>query len=79
VIDRERVSEVLDEIRLSLQAHGGDLELIEVTGDGVVKVALQGACKGCPMATLTLTRGVEARLKEAIPEVQEVMAVEPEE
>lgn len=79
MVDRERVSEVLDDIRTSLQAHGGDVELVEITDEGVVKVLLQGACRGCPMATMTISRGVETRLKQEIPEVKEVVAVEPEE
>jgi len=62
MIDKEKVAEVLDAIRVALQSHGGDVKLVEVTDDGIVKVALQGACKGCPMAQLTIKRGVEARL-----------------
>jgi Fe-S cluster biogenesis protein NfuA len=58
-----------------LQAHGGDIKLIEVEEDGTVKVELQGACKGCPMATVTIRQGVEARLKKEIPEIKEVVAV----
>ena len=50
---KERVQAALDKIRPALQADGGDVELIEVTEDGVVKVALQGACRGCPMSQLT--------------------------
>ena len=75
VVDSEEVGKVIDELRASLQMHGGDIELVEVTDDGVVKVELQGACKGCPMATITIRKGVEARLKEQIPEVKEVVAV----
>ena len=75
MIDRERVEEVLNEIRVSLQSHGGDVKLVDVTEDGTVKVALQGACRGCPMAQVTIQRGVEARLKEAIPEVTKVVPV----
>ncbi len=79
MIDKTNVEEVLEkQIRPSLQSHGGDCELVDVTEDGTVKVALQGACKGCPMAQMTIQKGVEARLKEAIPEVKEVVAVEPE-
>ncbi|MFO8008880.1 MAG: NifU family protein [Candidatus Brocadiia bacterium] len=75
MVDQEKVTEVLDGLRPSLQAHGGDVQLVEVTEDGTVKVQLQGACKGCPMATMTIRQGVEARLKEAIPEVKGVEAV----
>jgi Fe-S cluster biogenesis protein NfuA len=75
VVDQEEVARVLDEVRSMLQAHGGDVRLVEVTEDGTVKVELQGACKGCPMATMTIRQGVEARLKKEIPEVKEVVAV----
>ncbi|MDO8848661.1 MAG: NifU family protein [Coriobacteriia bacterium] len=72
---RERVQAALDKIRPALQADGGDVELVEVTDDGVVKVALQGACRGCPMSQLTLANGVERVLKDEIPEVVRVEAV----
>lgn len=72
---KEQVQEVLDQIRPALQADGGDVELVEVCGDGVVKVALQGACRGCPMSQLTLANGVERVLKENLPEVSRVEAV----
>jgi Fe-S cluster biogenesis protein NfuA len=71
---RERVEKVIDEIRPFLQADGGNIELIDVQ-EGIVKVKLVGACGSCPMSQLTLKRGVEARLKERIPEVKEVIAV----
>ena len=76
MIDQERVKEVLDEVRPSLQSHGGDVELVDVTDEGVVKVVLQGACSGCPMSTMTVKQGVEAKLKQEIPEVESVQAVE---
>ena len=72
---REKVERVLTEIRPSLQAHGGDVKLIEVTEDGIVKVKLTGACMGCPMATLTLRNGIEETLKKQVPEVKRVEAV----
>lgn len=72
---REEVSEVLDQIRPSLQADGGDVELIEVTDDGIVKVELQGACAGCPMSEMTLKNGIEKRLKEELSQVEEVQSV----
>lgn len=71
---KEKVQEVLDKIRPSLQADGGDVELVDVK-DGVVQVRLQGACKGCPMSQMTLKLGIEKILKEQIPEVSEVQAV----
>jgi Fe-S cluster biogenesis protein NfuA len=65
-------------IRPMLQADGGDAELVEVTADGVVKLRLVGACHGCPMSQITLSRGIEARLKAAVPEVVRVEAVPAE-
>ena len=74
-MDRARVQEVLDQIRPALQSDGGDVELVDVTDDGVVKVQLVGACRGCPMSQLTLANGVERVLKENIPEVVRVESV----
>ncbi len=75
MISKETVQEALDLIRPALQADGGDVELVDVDADGVVKVSLQGACRGCPMSQLTLANGVERVLKEQIPEVTRVEAV----
>jgi len=75
MITKESVQEALDLIRPALQADGGDVELVDVTDDGVVKVALQGACRGCPMSQLTLANGVERVLKEQLPEVVRVEPV----
>lgn len=72
---KERVEEVLNLLRPSLHADGGDVELIDVTADGVVKVKLTGACGGCPFATMTLKEGIERAIKEEIPEVKEVVAL----
>jgi Fe-S cluster biogenesis protein NfuA len=71
---KEKVEAVLQEIQPSLQADGGNIELIDVT-DGVVKVKLTGACAGCPMSRMTLQWGVERVLKQKIPEVVRVEAV----
>ena len=71
---RDKVEKVLAQIRPSLQADGGDVELVDVT-DGTVKVSLKGACAGCPMSTMTLQMGIERILKEKIPEVKQVVAV----
>ena len=71
---KEKVQKVIDEIRPALQADGGNIELVEVQEDGVVKVRLLGACGSCPMSQLTLKRGVEARLKAKFPEIKEVVA-----
>ncbi len=71
----EEVKKVLDMIRPALQADGGDVELVEVTGDGVVKVKLVGACGHCPMSTMTLKNGIEKTLKQKVPGVKEVVGV----
>ena len=76
MLQEEQVNQVLEQVRANLQTHGGDVELVEVSEDGVVSVRLQGACKGCPMAQQTLKMGIEAALKEQLPEVQSVEAVE---
>ncbi len=72
---KERVEEVLDQVRPTLQADGGDIDLLDVSEDGIVKVQLTGACGSCPFSTMTLKHGVEARLKDMIPEVKEVVAI----
>jgi Fe-S cluster biogenesis protein NfuA len=72
---REQVESALGKIRPMLQRDGGDVELIDVDDQGVVKVRLKGACGGCPMALMTLKQGIERTLKEAIPGVKEVVAV----
>lgn len=71
---KEKVQEVLDQIRPGLQADGGDVELVDVV-DGIVQVKLTGACAGCPMSQMTLKMGIERILKEEIPEVKEVESV----
>jgi len=72
---REKVEQVLEKIRPTLQADGGDVELVEVTENGIVKVRLQGACKGCPMSQITLKNGIERLLLKEIPELKAVEAV----
>lgn len=71
----EEVKKVLDTIRPALQADGGNVELVEVTEDGTVKVKLTGACGHCPMSTMTLKMGIEKTLMEKIPGVKEVVQV----
>ena len=71
----KKVKEVLETMRPALQQHGGDVELIEVTDDKVVKVRLKGACSGCLMSCLTLKIGIEESLKSKIPEIKSVEAV----
>lgn len=72
---RERVETVLGKIRPSLQNDGGDVELVDVDENGVVKVRLKGACAGCPMSQMTLKQGIETTLKQEIPEIKEVVSV----
>ena len=72
---KEEVKKVIDRIRPSLQADGGDVELIDVSDDGVVKVRLVGACHGCPMAQMTLKNGIEKSLKQEVPAVKSVVSV----
>jgi Fe-S cluster biogenesis protein NfuA len=69
---KERVQELIDQIRPNLQADGGDIELVDITADNVVQVRLQGACHGCPGAAMTLKMGVERLLKKSIPEIKSV-------
>ncbi|MBD3168531.1 MAG: NifU family protein [candidate division Zixibacteria bacterium] len=73
---KEKVTKVLESIRKYLQADGGDVELVNVTDDGIVQVRLTGACKGCPMSQMTLQMGIERTLKAKVPEVTKVEAVE---
>lgn len=73
-MDEAKLREALDEVRPMLQADGGDVELVAVEGN-VAKVRLMGHCAGCPMAQMTLQRGIEARLKDKFPELERVEAV----
>ncbi|HOX49310.1 MAG TPA: NifU family protein [Spirochaetales bacterium] len=70
---KEKVLRAIQDVRPSLQADGGDIELVDVGEDGIVKVRLTGACGSCPMAVMTLKQGVESYLKKVIPEVKEVV------
>jgi Fe-S cluster biogenesis protein NfuA len=72
---KEEVQKAIDLIRPSLQADGGDVELVDVSADGVVKVRLTGACRGCPMSQMTLKMGIEKMIKKQIPDIKEVIAV----
>ncbi|MEN6304286.1 MAG: NifU family protein [Armatimonadia bacterium] len=73
---KAKVQEVLDTIRPALQADGGDVELVDVTREKQVQLRLQGHCRGCPMSQMTLALVIERTLKEQIPEVAGVEAVE---
>lgn len=70
-----QVEDVLDRIRPALHADGGDVELVDMDAEGFVYLQMHGACGGCPMSTATLTLGIEAQLREAIPEVEGVITV----
>ncbi len=72
---RKEIEAALDKIRPNLQADGGDVEFVDVTDDGVVKLRLVGACAGCPMSTMTLAFGIERELKKQVPGVKRVQAV----
>ncbi|HXV22237.1 MAG TPA: NifU family protein [Desulfuromonadales bacterium] len=72
---KEKVQAALELVRPALQADGGDVELVDVTEDGVVSVRLKGACGSCPMSTMTLKMGIERTLKEKVPGVKSVVQV----
>ena len=72
---REKIQDALDKVRPSLQADGGDVQLMDVGEDGVVKVKLTGACGGCPMSQMTLKMGIEKILKQNVPEIDRVESV----
>jgi Fe-S cluster biogenesis protein NfuA len=72
---RAKVQETLDAVRPSLQSHGGDVNLIEVTPDKIARLELVGACGGCPMSRITLKMGIERVLAEEVPELAGVEAV----
>lgn len=69
---RDRVEAVLERIRPAVQSDDGDVELVEITADHVVRVRLHGACVGCPSSKMTLQMGIERTLRENVPEVQSV-------
>ncbi len=73
---KDRVTSALNDIRPQLQGDGGDVELVEITEDGVVKVKLTGACHGCPMSRITLKNGIERYLKGKVPEIKSVESVD---
>jgi Fe-S cluster biogenesis protein NfuA len=68
MVDKEKIKEVLDKVRVSLQADGGDAELVEITDEGLVRLKLTGACAGCPMSQMTLKAGIERALRENVDE-----------
>ena len=72
---KERIEKALEKVRPMLQADGGNVELVEVTDDGIVKLRLKGSCGCCPMSSMTLKMGIERIIKEDVPEVKEVIAI----
>jgi Fe-S cluster biogenesis protein NfuA len=72
---KEKVQKIIEELRPGIQMDGGDLELVEVTDEGIVKVRLHGACAHCPMSSITLKHYVERRIQKDIPEIKSVEAV----
>ena len=72
---KDRVEKELDKVRPMLQADGGNVELVEITADGIVKLRLQGSCGCCPMSQMTLKNGIEKIIKQEVPEVKEVIAI----
>lgn len=72
---KDKIEQVLLKIRPALQRDGGDVDLVEVTADGIVKVRLTGTCHGCPMAAVTLKQGIERVLMQEIPSIKEVVSV----
>lgn len=71
---KEKIQEIIDKIKPMLQADGGDIEFVDYE-DGVVKVRLQGACAGCPLSQITIKSGIEKMIKQEIPEVKSVEAI----
>lgn len=73
---REKVQGVINLIRPAVQADGGDIELVDVTDEGVVQIRFHGACHGCPSSTMTLQMGIERNLRERVPEITQVVPVQ---
>jgi Fe-S cluster biogenesis protein NfuA len=73
---REKVQSVIDLIRPAVQADGGDIELVDVTGDGIVQIRFHGACHGCPSSRMTLQMGIEQNVRQRVPEVTQVIPVQ---
>jgi len=72
---REKIEKALDKVRPMLAADGGDVELVDVTADGVVKLRLKGSCGCCPMSSMTLKNGIEKILRQEVPGIKEVIAL----
>lgn len=72
----EKINSAIDEVRPYLNADGGDVELVELSGDNTVKVRLSGACDGCPFSMMTLKAGIEQAIRKKFPEMKELIAVD---
>jgi len=72
---KDKVRSAIERVRPNLQADGGDVELVDVSDDGIVKVRLLGACHGCPMSQMTLKMGIQKYLQKEVPGVKEVVSV----
>ena len=72
---KEAVQKAIEQIRPNLQMDGGDVELVDVSDEGIVKVKLLGACGGCPMSQMTLKMGIEKHLKKEVPQIKEVVSI----
>ena len=72
---KDKVQSVLNLIRPAVQADGGDIELVDVSTDGIVQIRFHGACHGCPSSTMTLQDGIQRNLREKIPEIKQVLPV----
>ena len=72
---RDRVADVIEQIRPAVQSDGGDIELVGVSDEGVVQIRFHGECVGCPSSSMTLQHGIEKNVKSRVPEVKSVVAV----
>lgn len=72
---KDKVRSAIERVRPNLQADGGDVELVDVSDEGIVKVRLLGACHGCPMSQMTLKMGIQKYLQKEVPGVKEVVSV----
>jgi len=72
---RDRVLDVINLIRPAIQADGGDIELVDISDDGIVQIRFHGACVGCPSSTMTLQYGIERNLRDKVPQIKQVVPV----
>lgn len=72
---QQKVEDALDTIRPYLEADGGNVEVVEITSDSVLKLALRGACRTCSMSKMTMRSGIEETIRRAVPEIREIVAI----